>query len=386
MITVEDVRKLALARVSPAVSIFLPTHPTSREIRQDPARLKNLAEQAEHRLVERGCRPVAARAIVQPALSLAADAEFWRHGGDVALFLGPDYSRFYRVPAGLREDVAVDKHFSVKELLPLLAENGTFFILAVSAARARLFEATRYGAQEIGGLKLPQGARTVAAETDYQDTVLGHPVSRTPVWPTHQGMGKVSNAGEAPEELRRTELMEYLTRLSSALNDWFSGKRAPVVLAALPDLQGNLRRMLKIERLLSDGLEINPDAHRPEKLHDLAYQQVRPVFAAAEEQALDHFRSLQGSASPKAGTRPAEIVDGARYGRVDTLFLADGAQLWGHVGDKPGDIEVHPTPAPDDEDLLDRAAIETLLHRGTIAVLPKERLPVKGPMAAIFRY
>lgn len=382
MLGLDDVKSLAAARISPAVSIFLPTHPTSREVRQDPARLKNLATEAERRLIERGLRSVAAHEIVQPALSLAGDAEFWRQGGEgVALFLGPHYDRHYRVPAALQEEVAVAERFSVKPLLPLVAENEMFSILAISAAHARVFEARRFHVSEVQGLKMPQGVGTVEGETEYQDTV-----SRLPGWRARHGMGKVSNAGEAPEELRRTELMEYLTRVGSVLNDYFSGKRAPVVLAALPDLQGNLRQILQIEGLLESGLEINPEAYAPEELRDRAYELVRPGFAAAQAQALDRFNMLYGEGSPKVSTAPAEIVEGSLYSRIDTLLLANGAQLWGQVDENAGRIDIHENRAPEDEDLSDRAAIETLLHGGRVVVLPKGQVPAQGPMAAIFRY
>jgi hypothetical protein len=75
----------------------------------------------------------------------------------------------------------------------------------------------------------------------------------------------------------------------------------------------------------------------------------------------------------------------ARYARVDTLFIADGAQLWGRV-DGEYEIELHESRAPSDDDLLERAAVETLFHGGKAFVLPKERFPTQGPMAAIFRY
>ncbi len=114
MLALDEIKGLGSSRVSPAISIFLPTHPESREIRQDPTRLKNLAEEAIQRLIERGCRAVVARALLRPAFALVADAEFWRHGSEgVALFLGPGFYRCHRVPVGLGEALAVNKHFSI---------------------------------------------------------------------------------------------------------------------------------------------------------------------------------------------------------------------------------------------------------------------------------
>lgn len=387
MLSLDDLRSLSLAQTAPAISMFLPSHPISREVLQDPARLRNLAREAVRRLVEGGHRAAVARDLIAPAFSLAEDEQFWLQSGlGVALFLGPGYKRCHRVPVPLREELVVGQHFCVRPLLSLLAENGEFFIVALSAMRIRLFQATRYRVEPVNGLKLPNGVRSVSEMTDYQDTVSGHPVSHMPVWRSRHGMGKVSNAGEAPEELRRTELMEYLVRGARAVSDYFSGKRVPVVLAALPVLQGNFRINAHINGLLREGLAIDPEHRTPEDLRDKAYDLVRPSFAAAQEQAIERFNALFGEHNPKAGTEPADIVEGTRYGRVDTLFLADGAQLWGRIEEADERVEIHDAPMPGDEDLINRAIIETLLHGGTIAVMAKTRFPIQRSMLSLFRY
>ncbi len=54
----------------PAVSIFVPTHRASQEIRQDPIRLKNLVRQAEQQLIKEGTRPAKARTLFEPVVDL----------------------------------------------------------------------------------------------------------------------------------------------------------------------------------------------------------------------------------------------------------------------------------------------------------------------------
>jgi hypothetical protein len=386
MLSLQDVKAIAAQHNSPAVSIFFPVHVPSPEARQDRPRLRNLARDAEELLIARGCRPAVARDIVQPAISLSEDREFWRHGGyGLALFLASGYSRSYRVPTGLNEEIVVGDHFNVVQLLRLLDEDGTFFILAVSSNRTRLLEASRWSLEEVKGLRLPDGLRAVKNETDYQDTVLGHPLARQPAARLRQGIGMVNNAGEDPAELHRMILMEYLTRVAAAVNEYLSGKNAPVILAAMPDIEGHIRPHLRFEGLFSEWINLNPDTARAEELRDRAYALVRPAFTAPRDQELDHFFTLKGNRSPKAGTEAADIVSWARYARVDTLFIADGAQLWGRI-DSEDRVEVHQDRAPSDDDLVDRAAVDTLFHGGKAFVLPRERFPTQGPMAAIFRY
>ena len=49
-------------------------------------------------------------------------------------------------------------------------------------------------------------------------------------------------------------------------------------------------------------------------------------------------------------------------------------------------VDLHPEPEPDDEDMLDFAAIHTLLNGGTVYTVEPEEVPDEALAAAIFRY
>ncbi len=88
----------------------------------------------------------------------------------------------------------------------------------------------------------------------------------------------------------------------------------------------------------------------------------------------------------KATTIPEEIVKAARYGRVDRLFLSDGDPLWGWFDERHDRIVAHRDPGPDDDDLLDYAAVMTLRQGGAVTLVDRTQLPPTGPAAAILRY
>jgi hypothetical protein len=49
-------------------------------------------------------------------------------------------------------------------------------------------------------------------------------------------------------------------------------------------------------------------------------------------------------------------------------------------------IDLHPEAQPGDEDLLNAAAIQTLLNGGTVYAVEPEKVPDEAPLAAVFRY
>jgi hypothetical protein len=60
--------------------------------------------------------------------------------------------------------------------------------------------------------------------------------------------------------------------------------------------------------------------------------------------------------------------------------------MWGEFDPDAMTVDLHPEPEPDDEDMLDFAAIHTLLNGGTVYAVEPEQVPDKALAAAIFRY
>jgi hypothetical protein len=79
-------------------------------------------------------------------------------------------------------------------------------------------------------------------------------------------------------------------------------------------------------------------------------------------------------------------VHAALQGRVDTLFVAAGEQRWGTADPRTLQVTIHDLPQPGDEDLLDRAAVHTLLTSGTVFAVPVQQVPGPGPAAVLLRY
>jgi hypothetical protein len=102
-----------------------------------------LLKQAQERLVEAGLSEHEAEQYVQPAYDIDR-TDFWRHQQNgLAVFIGDNFLRYYRVPLPLEERVVTSHQFHLKPLLPLLTQDTRFYILALSQKQVRLLEATR---------------------------------------------------------------------------------------------------------------------------------------------------------------------------------------------------------------------------------------------------
>jgi hypothetical protein len=385
MFAMDELRALAGAESPPCVSIFLPTHVAGREVRRGGIRLRQLVDAAADQLIRMEMRRREAAAILRPALEKAEDAEFWRHQDrGLALFVAPGFFRSCQVPLDFEEQVVVGPRFLVRPLLPLVGAANRFLVLTLSSARARVFEATARGIRERHDMRLPAGVAEVAAATVYQTTRHGNPVPGTR--PGTAGRAAETHGfGEDAEEQHKTQIIDYLHRTNAALEDGLRGDRTPIVLAAQPEMRGHFLAIADLPSLVPEVVDVNPDALDADELHERALDAAKPVLESGRRDALNQLRELLGAHSARASAEPQIIVKAARHGRIDTLFVADRGHLWGRFDEAADQMATHESAESGDEELVNYAAVQTLLNGGQVEAARREELHGKV-MGALMRY
>lgn len=383
-----DFDRLIASTARPAVTLLMPAHVGGREVRQDPARFRKLVERAESKLAAT-MRSDDARLLMEPARKLAEDAAFWTdQSPGLAVFAAPRVFEWFRLPFTVPEEAIVGRRFHVLHLMPHFEGDGRFLILAVSARRARLFEATRHTIKERSDVALPAGVAQIRRETDYDAAREPRSAARRTGSRGTAGAGTgrmPSDSFGDPEETRKTELIEYLSRLADALVPAIAGRNLPIVLAAHDEIQGQFRRLERVPNLMQKGVVENPETVDDRDLLARAYAIAAPRLLQGRTREIERFGMLLGEHDARASQSAATILEAAQFGRVETLFVADGAHLWGGI-DPSGAGIPHDPPEDGDEELLDFAVAETLRKGGAVHVVPQPDIPWAKPVAAIFRY
>jgi hypothetical protein len=385
VVSTDELRSLVRAAQGSSVSLFLPTHragPDTRSFAQaDLIRFKTLLREAEQHLIAAGVRARDATALLGPARALLDDAEFWRYQGDgLAVFVASDLFRTYRVPLALPELVVVGPRFHVKPLLALLTGDGVFYILALSQKAVRLFEATRdrVGPVDLGGV--PRSLQEALRDDDPERQLQFHtgaprrPARRDAVFHGH-GVG-VDDA--------KDRVLRFCQALDRGLGGLLRGTTAPLVLAGVEAVQAIYRTANTHPGLVDEGIAGNPEGLRPEDLHARGWPLVAPRFRQAREAAVASYLELRGTGR---ATGDLELAVGAAlHGRVAVLFVPVGVQRWGRVDRDTGAVALHAEAQRDDEDLLNVAAVETLLSSGTVYAVDPDEMPDAAAIAAVLRY
>jgi hypothetical protein len=376
----DEIGALIDERGNLCVSMYLPTHRLGPETRQDPIRLKNLLKQAEERLRNNGLRRADAEEILEPARKLLSDRVFWQHQSDgLAVFASPKTFHSYRLPFSFTELVVVTDRFHVKPLLPLLSGDGRFYVLALSQKQVRLLQGTRHSVGEVNLEDVPTSLAEALGGEERERQLQLHTAARGGSAIFH-GHG---SAGDESEH--KKDLLRYFKQIDRGLQDLVCAERIPLVLAGVDYLLPIYREANTCAQLMDEGIVGNPDGLSARELHDQAWSILEPHFARAQARASAKYRELAGTGKTSGDLK--KIIPSAYQGRVDALFVAVGVQQWGAFEANAGELEVHESRQPGDQDLLDLAAVQTLTHAGDVyAVTPDEIPDSRSPVAAVFRY
>jgi len=138
--------------------------------------------------------------------------------------------------------------------------------------------------------------------------------------------------------------------------------------------------------LLPEGVLGNPDRLkvRNETLCEKAWPIVEPFLLKQQYDALAQFEEYKDT--DRASSNVSAIVPAAYYGRIESLLLSVDQEQWGTFDPKTLTIHMHETAEPGDEDLLDLAATQTILHNGAVYALERRNMPGHVLLAALYRY
>jgi release factor family 3 len=355
-----DLRELLEAAAGPCVSLYMPTHRGGAEVQQAPIRLKNLLRRAEELLAADGRKAGEIREFLGEAHRLVGDTPFWRHQADgLAVFAAPGRFHRWRLPLRFEELAVCGERFHVKPLLGLLSGDGRYYVLCLSQGQVRLWRGSRQGLHPMHASGLPASLDAALLPDDTDTSRLG-------------------------EVQTKETILRYCREVDRALHTALRDEQAPLVLAAVEYLHPIWREASTHPHLVPGGIVGSPDGLAAHDLHEQAWRLVAPEFQRSRAEAVERYRGMANS--PRTSHDIKGIVQAASHGRVETLFAAHGHQRWGTLDTETGQVELHLDQQPGDMDLLDAAAVQTLLHGGTVYAVDFPEMPEQVLLAATYRY
>jgi hypothetical protein len=383
LLTQDDMRSLVGRKDTSCVTIYLPTHPVGEDIQQDPIRFKNLLRKAEGLLEAEGMKKSALEKVLSPGRTLLKDTYFWQCQSDgLAVFATDGFFRYFRLPVSFEELAVVSERFHIKPLIPLLSESGRFYVLALSQNEIRLLQGSAHTVTEVQLEDVPTSLGE-ALKYDHPEKQLQYHTGT----PSHGGKRPAVFHGQGvgtDDAKHKVEIKRYFDLVDKGIYEILSDQHDPLVLVGVEYLLPIYREANSYPHLLEEGVTGNPEHLSAKELHEKTWKVVEPVFTEGRRKAQEVYQGLAGTG--RTSDDIEEVVPAAYQGRVDTLFVTLDAHRWGRFDTKKADLELHDQQQPGDEDVLDLAAIHSLINKGKVYVVKADQMPDGEPLAAVFRY
>ncbi len=383
LLTADDLDLLAHHRHEPCASIFVPLERGGPEKRQNRIRLKNALRDLEKRLREFGLGAAQVREFLAPAGAFLERLHYWKQDSDgLALFMSPKMFRYYRLPSRFQDLAVVADRFHVKPLLPLLAGDGRFYVLALSQSQVRLLQCTHHSLREVELTGVPTSLAEALQYDVAEKQLQFH--SGAPGRGRQGGAVFYAQADASDRTVHRRNVTGFLHQVDKGVHGLLADERAPLVLAGVEEIRAIYAEVNNHPHLMAEGIDGNPDRLKAEQVQARGWRIVRPRFEAARREAVAAYERFAGT--KRASSDLDRVLEAAADGQVEILLADLERHRWGTFDPEKGFVYLHYRQEGGDEDLLDWAAVETLVHGGTVFALETAQMPDGSPVSAVFRY
>lgn len=387
--TRETLTDLVTDVTGPCISIYMPTERKGPETQQGPIRLKNLLTQTEEALAVRGERTPDIHELLAPAQALIDNTQFWQHQSTgLALLLSSDRMATYRLPLQFQETALVNDRFYLKPLLPMLTGDGAFYMLTLTQGGVHLFQGSRFNLVELElGVDIPKSLDEALQYDDFEKQLQLHTAS-SPSIGGGRGAAIFHGQGGGGDEAETTEnIVRFFRQLDNGVRDVIAvGKHQPLVIVGVDSLRGHYQQVNQYKSLVEEGVDSDPDALTTAELHERAWTIVEPLFAQERQTALDRYHHLAGTNDGRSAHTIEQIAPAAYFQRVDTLFMVPNGSIWGRFAPDENKVYLTDERQTGAEDLVDFAAVHTLLNGGEVYTIEPSKAPAGEALAAILRY
>ena len=378
----EHFKKLARMHDPHCISIFIPTHRAGMEVNEevDRSNLKNQIKKVKKELELYQLKGSEIDQLTAPMEELLDDFRFWKHQSDgLAIFRSKDHFEYEPVPVFFDEMVYVADHFYLKPLLPLINEEGSFYLLYLDLKGCKLYEGYSHTIEELDTTEeLPKNFLDVVGH-DYEQKNLQFRSGQAAESHTmYHGQGEGKD-----DELE--EVLKYLRAVNEGVWKFLHDKKKPLVLAGVEYLVSHFRKINDYNHQFDEAIYGNMEETDPVLLHEKAMLLLEDHFKRQKLQKKEEFELALSR--KKASYKEEEIVPAAVNGRIDTLFIQNRETLWGVFDKKNNTIILDEEKKPENSDLLNLAAVETVLNGGAAYLTDQDEMPEStSKLNAILRY
>jgi len=373
----ERVQEL-LRRNGPRITILLPPYRPGEQGKSMAGFLKTYLQELPDELAARRTPAPVTFDLLKPLEKLTTDEEFsgGTHFGRV-LFCSHDVFQRFDLLAPVKAQCVVATYFQIRPILADLQLPQEFYVLKLSKKRVELSRCTNLHTEVV---KLPKGVPETLDEAlafkPPDHDLENRATSGGPAGPT-RGIRFGTGSGR---ETQHAYLADFYRIVDRGVAELLHRSNAPLVLGGVDEDTAAYRMVHSYANLMSKSIHGSPGGSVSEQDFLMeAYSIVRGEQVNRAAAALVEWK--ERLAPERFTTDLDTVLRAAADGRIDRLYVDESAQRIGRLPDADGG-----RLDGGEEDQLNVAVVETILHGGVAFGLPANRMPDNTIAAAVFRY
>lgn len=361
---------------APCASLYLDTHRTQPQRRDDPTRYRNLVRELRDSLSS-AYSPAMIAEFIAPFEHLERNEEFWNSRTEgIIVFRSPDLFLRFHVDRPVGDLAIVAESFHVKPLLKLLQTNERYHVLTLTRDTAHLYLGDRDGIEEVD--LGPDAPMTMEKALGIELTERHF--TRSNSGGTERSVGHTTTSDEV--ELDTEKFLRVVDRTVIERATRLDG--LPIILCGVTELVGEFRRITRNTHILADAIVVHPHSIDRREMTKRAWSIMEPL---AKQRSLNLIELYRNAATRWNGVDDiVQVAHAAVEGRIGTLLVEEQREVPGKINAVTGDIAFDDLHQPDIDDVLDDLAVMVMRMKGTVHVLPAQAMPTATGVAAILRY
>ncbi len=365
-----------LRAAGPCVTVLLPPFRPGEQAGSQAASLRSMIPEASKQLTDRGYAKSSTSALLAPLERLVDDpalasGSHWSR----AVFCSPSVFEIVELTQPFDASVTVSGSFAIRKMAAELSRPPAFYILALSRNEVELLRCAGLHAEKV---KLPPGVPGTLDEALAFDAPDHSLENRSAAGPATGDMRGVRFGTGSARERLRTHLGDFYRAVDRGVQEVVRQPDIPLVLAGVEEDVAVYRSVSTSQNLLPKGIIGSPALDREmEEILRRAYDVLRAE--EIERQASAMLEARERTAPSRFSTELAPVLRAAFEGRVHQLYLNAGVSR----------IEVYERGTYRSwgpEDLLNLAAVQTMVHHGKVCELPGRMMPDGTEAAALMRF
>src|SRR5579883_1619342 len=357
----------------PCMTVILPAFHPGDAAGSASVALRSHLQAAERSLEELSLSKAGIAELLEPVYSLAGEAS-GSHWGQ-AIFRCPSAMRHVFLVHAAKEGTNIGGCFALRHLLNEMSLPPVFYVLTLSTKRVKLLRCENFKAETVA---LPGGLPETESEAlafEPRDHTLEN---RSAAGSALGSMRRVRFGTGSMDKQIEAHRSEFYKLADGAVQTAIGTSGAPLILAGVEEDTALYRTTSTAPTLITKTIPGSPGPERAEiELLNQAHRILKDHFV--EQQAIAVRAARERYGPGRFLTDPGAILRASFDGRVERLYLNENASI-------TDVFERDPYQSWGAEDLLNLAAVQTLIHQGTACELPASSIPEKAPAAAVLRY